>query len=117
METPAVSLSLPLLVGLGLVDSITPCVIGVLLLLLSVLIKTGNRTLILKNGLAYTVAVYATYLIAGLTLLTLFNSVRAISTLSTQLYVIMGLLVIVAGILEGKDYFWYGRWFSLSIPK
>ena len=25
-------------------------------------------------------------------------------------------LIIFAGLLEIKDYFWYGRWFSLSIP-
>ena len=28
----------------------------------------------------------------------------------------VGVLIILAGIFEIKDYFWYGRWFSLTIP-
>ncbi|MBI5266004.1 MAG: GAP family protein [candidate division Zixibacteria bacterium] len=110
-------LSLPIIVGLALVDSINPCVIGVLLVMLTVLLKTGDRRKILANGISYTVGVYVTYLIGGLTLLTLFNAVRSVIFISQILYFVIGTFVIIAGLLEVKDYFWYGRWFSLSIPK
>ena len=28
----------------------------------------------------------------------------------------VGVLIILAGVIEIKDFFWYGRWFSLNIP-
>lgn len=115
METT--SLSLPVIVGFALLDSINPCVIGVLLVMLTVLLKAGDRKKILVNGIAYTIGVYLIYLIGGLTLLSLFNAVRSIVFISQILYGVIGALIIFAGILEVKDFFWYGRWFSLSIPK
>ncbi len=110
-------LSLPIIVGMALLDSINPCVIGVLLVMLTVLLKTGDRRKILVNGISYTAGVYATYIIGGLTLLSLFNAVRGVIFVSQILYFVIGSFVILAGLLEIKDYFWYGRWFSLSIPK
>lgn len=113
----APSLSIPIIVGFGLLDSINPCVIGVLLVMLTVLLKTGDKRKVLTNGIAYTAGVYLTYLIGGLTLLSLFNAVRGIVFISRVLYAVIGAFVILAGLLEVKDYFWYGRWFSLAIPK
>jgi len=112
----APSLSIPIITGLALLDSINPCVIGVLILLITVLLKTGKRGAILRNGIAYTVGVYVTYLIGGLTLLSLFNLIRNIVLISQMLYFIVGTFVILAGLLEVKDFFWYGRWYSLAIP-
>jgi len=113
----AKELSLPLIVGMGLLDSINPCVIGVLLVMLTVLMKTGDKKKILLNGISYVAGVYLIYLIGGLTLLTLFNQVREIAIISQLLYIVIGAFVIIAGLLEIKDFFWYGRWFSLAIPK
>ena len=28
----------------------------------------------------------------------------------------IGILLVLAGLIEIKDYFWYGKWYSLSIP-
>lgn len=112
----APSLSLPIITGLALLDSINPCVIGVLILLITVLLKTGKKQAILRNGIAYTIGVYATYLIGGLTLLSLFNLIRGVVFISQILYFVVGIFVIFAGLLEVKDFFWYGRWYSLAIP-
>ncbi len=109
-------LSLPIIIGLALIDSINPCVIGVLILLLTILLKTGNKKAIIANGLSYTAGVYITYVVGGLTLLGLFNSVRDILWISQMFYFVIGAFVLLAGFLEVKDYFWYGRWFSLAIP-
>jgi len=113
----APGLSLPIIAGFALLDSINPCVIGVLLVMLTVLVKTGDRKKILRNGIAYTLGVYLVYIIGGLTLLSVFNAVRSIVFISQILYAVIGGLIILAGILEIKDFFWYGRWFTLSIPK
>ncbi len=112
----APELSLPIIIGLGLIDSLNPCVIGVLILLLTLLLKAGNKKAIIVNGLTYTAGVYVTYLVGGLTLLAVFNAVRDITLISQVLYWIIGVFVILAGLLEAKDFFWYGRWFSLAIP-
>lgn len=109
-------LSLPIIVGFALIDSINPCVIGVLLLLISMLLKAKRRRAILVNGSVYTIGVYVTYLIGGVTLLAVFNAVRSIQQISQMFYMIIGIFVLIAAFLEIKDYFWYGRWFDLAIP-
>ena len=108
--------SLPIAIGGALVDSINPCVIGVLILLLTILIKTKDKSKILKYGIVYTIGVYVTYLVGGLTILSIFNAVRSVQALSQMLYIAIGAFIVLAGFLEVKDFFWYGRWFSLSIP-
>jgi cytochrome c biogenesis protein CcdA len=113
-QTP--ELSLPIIIGFALIDSINPCVIGVLLLLITVLVKQKKKKQILVKGGMYTLGVYITYLLGGLTLLSIFNAVREIQAISQLFYIVIGLFVLLAAFLEIKDYFWYGRWFSLAIP-
>lgn len=112
----APTLSLPIIIGLALIDSINPCVIGVLILLLTMLLKAGNKRAIITHGTSYVVGVYVTYLIGGLTLLGVFNLIRSVVVISQLLYFVIGTLIIIAGFLEIKDFFWYGRWHSLAIP-
>lgn len=112
----ATEFPLPILIGGALVDSIAPCVIGVLILLLTVLSKQKNRRLILTSGIVYIVGVYVTYLVGGLTLLKLFEISREATFFASYLYVAMGGAIMAFGLLEIKDIFWYGRGFSLSIP-
>jgi cytochrome c biogenesis protein CcdA len=107
----------PVIIGGALLDSINPCVIGVLILLLTVLSRSKERGRILTNGAVYTMGVYATYLIGGLTLLRFFDLVAGVRILAQVLYMAIGTFVLFAGFLEVKDFFWYGRWFSLAIPK
>ncbi len=111
----APQISLPIIVGLALVDSINPCVIGVLILLITVLLKAKKRRSVLINGFMYTAGVYVTYILAGLLLFGVINSppFRAISQFA---YAFLGGFIILAGFLEIKDFFWYGRGFSLAIP-
>jgi cytochrome c biogenesis protein CcdA len=113
----APGLSLPIIIGTALIDSINPCVIGVLLVMLTVLLQAGEKRKVLVHGLAYTAGVYITYLVGGITLLSIFNAIRSLVFVSQVLYGVIGAFVIIAGFLEVKDYFWYGRWFSLAIPK
>jgi len=109
--------TLPIVLGGALIDAINPCVIGVLILLLTVLIKQKKRRGILLNGFIYTLGVYVTYLVGGITLLAVFNAVREIQLVSQLFYVVIGSFVMLAAFLEIKDYFWYGHGFTLAIPK
>lgn len=97
------------------IDSINPCAIGVLILMLSVLLagkKSIKRMIFL--GSVYIAAVFTTYLLAGLGLLYFLANIPLY--LTEYIALAVGSLIIGAGLIEIKDYFWYGRGFSLAIP-
>lgn len=97
------------------IDSINPCAIGVLILMASVLLsgKKSVRRLLVLGGL-YITAVYVTYLLAGLGLIYFLSTIPIL--VAEYLSLAVGGLVILAGLLEIKDFFWYGKGFSLQIP-
>lgn len=96
------------------IDSINPCAIGVLILLVSVVLGSGKSTKrLLWLGFLYVMAVMTVYLLAGLGLMYFMSAVPLIVTESLSL--IVAAILVVAGILEVKDFFWYGKGPSLSI--
>ncbi|MFB6242235.1 MAG: cytochrome c biogenesis CcdA family protein [Candidatus Nanosalina sp.] len=97
------------------VDSINPCAIGVALLLVATLVKQDRRSEILKVGLIYVSFVYITYLLAGLGIL--FGLTSVSTQIANYITVFVSLIVIAGGILEIKDFFWYGEGSSLMIPE
>ncbi len=102
-------------VATAAIDSINPCAIGVLILMISVLLAAKQRTsrMLLLGGV-YIFSVFAVYLLAGLGLTYALAALPL--ALTEYLSLAVGSLIVLAGLLEIKDYFWYGRWFSLSIP-
>lgn len=107
-------LSLITVIGAALVDSINPCAFAVLLILLGALLAAGDREKALKGGLAFTLSIYAAYFLFGLGLF----SALQISGLSYWFYKIIGFFAIILGILNIKDYFWYGAGgFVMEIPR
>ncbi len=108
----AESLTLPVIITAALLDSINPCVFGVLIFLIafmSRMFKSANKMLI--GGLIYTAVVYVTYLVLGLGFLKFTVSFG----FSQAVYWVAAVIAITAGILEIKDFFWYGKGFSLQI--
>ncbi len=106
-------ISLPIIIGAGIIDSINPCAIGVLVFLLAYLMEQTQKPIkLLIHGLIYVAAVFLTYLAAGLILLPVIDKLGQIST---TFYVVIGAIVAFAGLLEIKDFFWYGKGPSLSI--
>ena len=97
------------------VDSINPCAIGVLVLMVSVILSgKGSMNRLLLLGSLYIGAIFITYLVAGLGLIYFLANVPLY--VAEYLALLVGTFVIMAGILEIKDYYWYGRGFSLQIP-
>lgn len=97
------------------IDAINPCAIGVLILMVSVILtgKKSVKRLLLLGG-AYIFAIFATYLLAGLGLVYFLATIPIM--VAEYLSLAVGMLVILAGLLEIKDFFWYGRGWSLQIP-
>ncbi len=107
--------TLGLVIGSAAIDSINPCAIGVLILMVSVVLGQGQSTRrLLAVGAAYIFAIFATYLVAGLGLVYFFAAIPIV--IAEYLSMAVASLVIIAGLLEIKDYFWYGKGPSLQIP-
>lgn len=107
--------TLGLVVGSAAIDSINPCAIGVLILMISVILaqkKSVGKVLLL--GGIYIFAIFLTYLLAGLGLLYFLASIPLFVT--EYLSITVGFLIVLFGLVEIKDYFWYGKGFSLGIP-
>jgi cytochrome c biogenesis protein CcdA len=97
------------------IDSINPCAIGVMILLVALLVSNDKmRGKLFYYGAIYIAAVYVTYFLAGLGLILFLTSIPI--WIAQYISVGVGVLVVFGGLVEIKDYFWYGRGFSLSIP-
>jgi cytochrome c biogenesis protein CcdA len=105
--------TMPVVIATAAVDSINPCAIGVLILLIATLLGLSkDRKKMLIIGIIYISAVFLTYLIAGFGLLLFIQTMD----ISQQLSWIVGGLVIILGLIEIKDFWWYGKGISLRIP-
>lgn len=115
MAVEAVIPRLSVVVFTAAIDSINPCAIGVLILLLSVMLG-AKRSVKRMLGLAslYILAVYTVYLLAGLGLMYFLTSIPLLVT--EYIAVGVAVLIVLAGFVEIKDFFWYARGFTLSIP-
>lgn len=104
--------TLSVIIGAALADSINPCVFGVLIFLLAFMTRVfKSKHRMLLGGILYTLVVYATYLLLGFGILRV-----AVSTgFSSAFYWIAAIIAIIAGLLEMKDFFAYGRGFTLQM--
>ncbi len=110
---PKTDLTIPVIISAALIDSINPCAFAVLIFLLTYLLALGSRKKILTIGFGYIFMVFITYFLAGLGL---FAAVETIG-ISVIFYRVAAVIAIVAGIINVKDFFFYGKGFSLEIPK
>lgn len=98
----------------ALIDSINPCAIGVLILLVSIMIAFKTKKEMVFYGLMYILAVFVTYILAGFGILYFLSSVPLY--ISEYISILVGSLIIIAGLIEIKDFFWYGQGITLAIP-
>src|SRR3989344_4314347 len=105
--------ALPVVISTALVDSINPCAIGVLILLMSTLLTLSHdKKRMLSIGIIYILAVYLTYFLAGIGLLLFIQRFN----LAEPIGILVGIIIIILGLIEIKDFWWYGKGISLSIP-
>ncbi|HLC55937.1 MAG TPA: GAP family protein [Candidatus Nanoarchaeia archaeon] len=108
----AVDVTWPVIITTALVDSINPCAIGVLILLISTLLAMSHdKKRMLAVGSIYIAAIYIVYFLAGIGLLLFIQRLNIAQPLS----IFVGSLVIILGLIEIKDFFWYGKGISLRI--
>lgn len=108
--------SLLLVLSTAIVDSINPLSIGIFILVLVYLLGSGHRAKhLVAFSSAYIFSFFLSYLLIGTGLVYFFDSLspRAI----TWLLMLIAIGIAVVGVLEVKDYFWYGRTASFRPPR
>jgi cytochrome c biogenesis protein CcdA/glutaredoxin len=99
-------------ISAAFVDAINPCAFAVLIILLSTVLVGGDRKRALFSGLAFSLAIFISYFLMGLGL----YSVISVTGISSVFYWIVGILAILIGLFNLKDYLWYGKWFKMEVP-
>lgn len=94
---------------LGLADSVNPCAISVLALMLIAIVtyNPGSRRQVLLAGFSFILAVIIMYLFYGYLIITAFQFIQSIATIKLYIYKGLGGVAIILGLLELKDYFRY----------
>jgi len=105
-------ITIPLIVGSAVIDSINPCAFAVLVFLILYLMTVKNKQKMLIFGLVYIFMIFLVYFVAGLGLLSFVQSV----SLTKFFYSFTAGLAIVLGLINLKDFFWYGKGITLKIP-
>ncbi|MFH1448584.1 MAG: hypothetical protein ABIG39_07010 [Candidatus Micrarchaeota archaeon] len=100
--------------ALAISDSVNPCAFAVLLFLLTYVSSIGSTKRAIKVAIVYIGVVFLSYLIAGLGISVLTDLLMPFRPVIVFL---AGSFAVVAGAINIKDYFFYGKWFSLHIPK
>ncbi len=113
----SVEASLPTLGAIiftAIIDSINPCAIGVMILLVTTMMSNAKaRKRMMLIGATYVAAVFTTYFLAGLGLVYFFATIPL--WMAEYISIAVAGIIIFGGLVEIKDYFWYGRGFSLAI--
>ncbi|MBL7054083.1 hypothetical protein ISS06_02725 [Patescibacteria group bacterium] len=97
------------ILSLAIVDAINPCALAVLFLMLITLISYNpNKKLrVLLSGLSFIGAVFVMYFLYGLIIIKFFQITYIMSSLGNWIYKILGLMAIVLGILNIRDFIKY----------
>lgn len=105
-------LTIPIIMGAAAVDSINPCAFAVLIILMTAALSIADKKRALKFGLTFITSIYISYFLMGLGLF----SALQVSGISHNFYIIVTALAAIVGLLNIKDYFWYGKGFLMEVP-
>lgn len=94
---------------LAAVDAVNPCALAVLTLMLIAILTYGpeRRRNVLLAGMSFTLSVFLLYMLYGLVIIKFFQVVSALASVRLALYMVLGALAIVLGLLNVKDFFRY----------
>ncbi|MCL4386706.1 MAG: hypothetical protein M1326_10430 [Cyanobacteria bacterium] len=103
---------IPVVMVSALADSINPCAIGVIIILISSIIASKNRKYALIAGIIYIAVIFIVYFLLGVGFIYFTRSIQ----IPKLFFTILGAILILLGLFSAKDFFWYGKGFSLGIP-
>jgi hypothetical protein len=102
-------LTLTKVLSLAAVDAVNPCALAVLTLMLIAVCTYDprKRKNLLLAGLAFTISVFIMYLFYGLIIVRFFQLISFLTNIKLWLYKILGLVAIILGVLNIKDFLSY----------
>jgi len=102
-------LTIPKIISLAAVDAVNPCEIAVLTLMLIAILTYNpkNKRNVLLAGFSFSLAVYLLYIFYGLVIIRFFQIVQALTSIRLLLYKLLGVIAIILGILNIKDFIKY----------
>lgn len=102
-------MTLPEVILLASVDSINPCALAVLLLmLLGILTYNPNKKRdVLLAGFSFVTSIFLMYFFYGLVIVKFFQIIHSLSLFQIWLYKALGVFAIILGVLNTKDFFFY----------
>ncbi len=103
---------IPVVMASALADSINPCAIGVIIILISSIIATRNRKYALIAGITYITVIFIVYFLLGIGFIYFTRNIQ----IPKLFFIILGSILILLGLFSVKDFFWYQKGFSLGIP-
>jgi len=106
-------LTLTVLIGAALVDSINPCTLAIMVMLLGLIVVSKGRKEALIAGLAFSATVYVMYFLMG------FGVFKMIANtgISNVFYIAVTIASLALAVLEIRAYFYYEPGFaSVEIP-
>lgn len=108
-----------ILIGLlaGLVDGVfNPCALSVLFFMVSYMLALGSRRKLLVIGISYSIIIFLVYFSFMYLLLNAISITTYYLGYIQIMRYILGGIITIFGILEVKDFFFYGKGISLEIP-
>ncbi len=100
-------------VVIGLADGFNPCAFFVLMMLLSFMIYARSRTKMLVIGLTF---VFISGLVYFMFMTAMFSAIRAINEIRL-VALVGGVIALAIGLINLKDFFFYKKGVSLTIPE
>ncbi len=106
-------ITLPLIITTGLLDSLNPCAISLLLIYISLMYTMQkNHKTIIGFGVFYIASIYVTYFLIGIGLLQTFQ----ILGMPNMILRLGAITVIIFGLLNIKEYFWPNSPLKIRMP-
>ncbi len=108
------------LLGLAAADAVNPCELAVLTLALVAILTRfpRERKKVLQIGFAFTIAIFVMYFFYGLILINFFKALTQLAIFKIWLYRSLGVVGIILGGLNIKDFFSYGAGgFVTEVPR
>lgn len=103
-----------ILLPAAVADSINPCAFAILFVILwSILSQTGSYRKVLLTGLAFTMSIFISYYLMWVGLYRAF----AYANQAMYLQIWAAVVAIGIGLANIKDYFWFGKYFTMEMPE
>ncbi|MBD3361622.1 hypothetical protein GF358_02395 [Candidatus Woesearchaeota archaeon] len=106
-------ITLGAVISAAAVDAINPCAFAVLIILLTTILSAKKKKRAAHAGLAFTASIYVSYFLMGVGL---YSAIQA-AGFTHWFYSVVAVLAIIIGLFNIKDYFAYGKWFIMEVPK